>query len=298
MSKPAIGFIGIGLMGAAMCNRLLDKGYSLTIVANRSRDRIDQLNGRGATEVGSAREVAAASDIIMFCADTSASVESRMYGEDGVIAGVKSGAIVIDFGTSLPASTKEIGSALAHAGATYLDAPLGRTPSHALEGLLNIMCSGDEAAFKEVEPVLNDLGENVFHLGELGTGHTIKLINNFFSLTMANALAEAFAMCDHTGVERKKLYDVMASGPLHSGFMDFIKAYALEGDREKLAFSVANARKDIGYYAAMAESLGLESLMVNGPRQALGMAKAKGRGDTYVPEQVDFFVQLFAEPKK
>ena len=77
-----------------------------------------------------------------------------------------------------------------------LDAPLGRTPSHGREGKLNIMGSGDKPAFDNVRPVLDDLGENVFHLGDLGTGHTIKLINNFFAQCVANGMAEAFAMKD------------------------------------------------------------------------------------------------------
>lgn len=293
MSKPTIGFIGLGLMGSAMCNRLLDLGYELNVIANRSRANVDKLVQRGARELPTARDLAAASEVVMLCVDTSASVESRIYGEDGVLAGVRKDAIVIDFGTSLPASTKAIGERLSKAGATYLDAPLGRTPSHALEGKLNIMCSGDQPAYDRVEAVLKDIGENVFHLGELGTGHTVKLINNFFAQTVANGMAEAFAMADRTGVDRQKVYDVMAAGPLHSGMMDFVKAYAIDGDPTMLAFSVKNARKDIGYYAAMAENLGVESLMITGARQALGLAIAEGRGETMVPEQVDFFSKLF-----
>ena len=155
MTKPAIGFIGIGLMGAAMCSRLLDKGYDLTVITNRSRERIHRLIARGASEASSAKELAAASDIVMLCVDTSVAVEGRMHGEDGVIAGLKEGATVIDFGTSLPASTLKLGEAVSAAGGSYLDAPLGRTPQHALDGLLNIMCSGDEATYNKVEPVLN-----------------------------------------------------------------------------------------------------------------------------------------------
>lgn len=293
MSKPKIGFIGIGLMGAAMCNRLLDQGYELTIVANRSRERVDALVGRGAGEVKSAREVAEASDVVMLCVDTSVSVESRMYGPEGVIAGLTAGKIVIDFGTSLPASTKTIGAAVAEAGATYLDCPIGRTPSHALEGKLNLMCSGDAAAYARVEAVLNDLGENVFHLGALGTGHTIKLINNFFAQAVANGMSEAFAMADKAGVDRQKVYDVMAAGPLHSGMMDFVKAYAIDNDPNKLAFSIRNARKDVGYYTDMAESLGVESIMAAGAKKALDLSIEAGRGDEFVPLQVDFFVDHF-----
>ena len=88
----------------------------------------------------------------------------------------------------------------------------------------------------KVRPVLNVLGENVFHLGTLGSGHTIKLINNFFGMTVANAMAEAFAMADVAGISREDLYDVMAAGPLRSGMMVFVKAYGVDGDSNKLAF--------------------------------------------------------------
>ena len=181
MTKPKIGFIGLGLMGAAIVSRLQDLQYSVTVCANKSRPKIDAAVARGAIEVMTARNVAEQSDIIMLCMDTSASVEARVRGSDGLISGLKPQAVVIDFGTSLPNSTRTLGSEVTASGGFYLDAPLGRTPTHALEGKLNIMASGDKLAFDAVFDVLQDLGENVFHLGALGSGHTIKLINNFFT---------------------------------------------------------------------------------------------------------------------
>ncbi len=293
MAKPAIGFIGLGLMGAAMVGRLQDLGYGLTVLAHRSREAVEKAVARGAVEVGTARDVARASDIVMLCMGTSEQVESRMRGPDGVIAGLRDGAVVIDFGTSLPDSTRALGKEMTAAGGTYLDAPLGRTPSHAAEGKLNIMGAGDKAAFDKVRPVLDDLGENVFHLGDLGAGHTIKLINNFFAMTTANAMAEAFAMADRMGVPRQNVYDVMAAGPLRSGMMDFVKAYAIDGDPMQLAFSVKNGAKDVGYYAKMAEDAGVDSIMSACARRALTEAVEAGRGETLVPEQVDFFSRKF-----
>lgn len=295
MTKPAIGFIGLGSMGSAMVERLQSVGYSLTVVANRSRTNVEAAVARGAAEVETARDVAAASDIVMVCVDTSMSVEARMLGDDGVIAGLRQNAVVIDFGTSLPGSTKRLGEAVTAAGGTMLDAPLGRTPNHARDGLLNIMGSGDKAAFDRVKPVLDDLGENVFHLGPLGSGHTIKLINNFFAMTTATAMSEAFSMAEKAGVSRRELYDVMSAGPLHSGMMDFVKAYALDGDPDQLAFSVRNARKDIGYYNQMADALGVPTIVSTGARQALGVAAATGYADHTVPQMVDFFARLFGD---
>jgi len=288
-----IGFIGLGLMGDAMVQCLQKNGHALTVVANTSRANVEAAVARGATEVGTAREVAAASDIVMLCMGTSAQVESRMHGDDGVIAGLRPGAVVIDFGTSLPASTRALGEAVAAAGGTYLDGPLGRTPAHALDGNLNIMCSGDKAAFEKIKPVLDDLGENVFHLGALGSGHTIKLINNFMGMTVANAMAEAFAMADVQGVDRKALYDVMSAGPLHSGMMDFVKGYGVDGDPAQLAFAIKNAAKDVGYYAQMAKDADVATIMSRSTLEALETARDDGRGDDMVSQMVDFYADRF-----
>ncbi len=293
MSKPAIGFIGLGLMGSAMVERLQALDYPLTVLGNVSRPNIDAAVARGAVEAANARALAEASDIVMLCLDTSQNVEARTEGPEGVIAGLKPGAIVIDFGTSLPSSTRALGDKVADAGATMLDAPLGRTPMHAKDGLLNIMCAGDQNAFDRVKPVLEDLGENVFHLGPLGSGHTIKLINNFFGMTTANAMAEAFAMADKAGVSRQALYDVMSAGPLHSGMMDFVTAYAIDGNPRMLEFTIRNAAKDVGYYGRMAEDAGAMSIMSKCAETALTEALDEGHGDKLVAHMVDVFSARF-----
>ena len=287
-----IGFIGLGLMGNAMVSRLLDKGYDLTVLANRSRANVEAAVARGATEVTTPKALAEASDIVMLCVDTSQSVEARMRGVDGIIAGVKAGTTVIDFGTSLPASTRVLAEEVAKAGGAYLDAPLGRTPQHAFDGLLNIMCAGDKTAFDRVEPVLKDLGENVFHLGASGAGHTIKLLNNFFGMTVANAMAEVMAIADQAGVDRKQAHEVMAAGPLHSMMMDLVAAYGVDGDSSKLAFSIQNAAKDLGYYRQMVRDAGAESVMAVPAAEAMADA-SNTMGDRMVSEMVDYYTKRF-----
>lgn len=295
MTKPSIGFLGLGLMGSAMVECLQANDYSVTVLANKNRTHVDAAISRGATEAKSAKEVAESSEIIMLCMDTSASVEGRMYGMDGIISGLNPGAVVIDFGTSLPGSTRRIGADVDKAGGAYLDAPLGRTPAHAQRGELNIMCAGNMDAYNKVKPVLEDLGENVFHLGALGSGHTVKLINNFFGMTVATAMSEAFAMADVAGVDRQQVYDVMSAGPLHSGMMDFVKANAVDGDPSMLAFAIKNARKDVGYYASMADEAGVPSLISPGTKQALSLAVSAGYGDQMVSEMVDYLAKLYSE---
>lgn len=292
-----IGFIGLGLMGRAMVECLQQAGFELTVLGNRDRTGVEEALARGGSEAASAKALTEAADIVMICVGTSDQVEQRIYGDEGVLAGAKAGQVVIDFGTSLPASTLKIGADLAEKGANYLDAPLGRTPAHAKEGLLNIMCAGDEVAYAKVKSVLDVLGENVFHLGKLGNGHTIKLLNNYYAMTSANAMAEAFAMADAAGIERDALFNVLAAGPNRSGMMEFIRNYAVEGKID-LAFSAANARKDIGYYRQMADDLGKHSRMSASTYALLSEVCESGNGNMMVPAIVDWFSEhLDSEPK-
>ena len=293
MSKPTIGFIGLGLMGGAMVGRLQDQGYDLTVLGNRDRTYLDKAIARGATEAANAKEVAEASDIVMLCMGTSEHVEGRMRGDDGVIAGLRDGATVIDFGTSLPGSSRVLAEEVAAAGGAFLDAPLGRTPAHAVDGLLNIMASGDKGAFDKVEPVLKDVGENIFHLGAVGSGNTVKLINNFFGMTLANAMSEAFAMADVAKVDRAQLYEVMAAGPLRSVMMDLVKAYGVDDNAAALGFAIKNAAKDVGYYDRMATDAGVESIMVKGALGAMNEACENGKGDEMVSQMIDFYAGKF-----
>ena len=290
MSKPVIGFIGLGLMGGNMAENLQNKGYEL-IVMDLSKDAVAACVARGAKIASTAKELASGADIVMLCLTTSAVVEKIVYADDGILAGIKEGAVLVDFGTSIPSSTKKIGADLAAKGAGMIDAPLGRTPAHAKDGLLNIMASGDMATFNKVKPVLEDQGENVFHLGDLGAGHTTKLINNFMGMTTVCAMSQAFAVAELAGVDRQQLFDIMSTGPSNSPFMHFCKNYAVDNVSD-LGFSIANANKDLGYFLQMVEDLGTQSKIAEGSSANLQAAFDAGMGQGNVPEIFDYFKKL------
>ncbi|EAW26083.1 putative tartronate semialdehyde reductase (TSAR) [Alteromonadales bacterium TW-7] len=290
MSKPVIGFIGLGLMGGNMAENLQNKGYEL-IVMDLSKDAVAACVARGAKTASTAKELASGADIVMLCLTTSAVVEKIVYADDGILAGIKEGAVLVDFGTSIPSSTKKIGADLAAKGAGMIDAPLGRTPAHAKDGLLNIMASGDIATFNKVKPVLEDQGENVFHLGDLGAGHTTKLINNFMGMTTVCAMSQAFAVAELAGVDRQQLFDIMSTGPSNSPFMHFCKNYAVDNVSD-LGFSIANANKDLGYFLQMVEDLGTQSKIAEGSSANLQAAFDAGMGQGNVPEIFDYFKKL------
>ena len=262
MSKPTIGFIGLGLMGGSMVENLQNKGFK-PIVMDLNEEAVAAVVARGGKAAKSGAELAAASDIIMLCLTTSEVVEKLVYAESGILEGIKPGAVLIDFGTSIPASTRKIGADLADKGAGMIDAPLGRTPAHAKEGLLNIMAAGDKATFDKVKEILELQGENVFYLGALGAGHTTKLINNFMGMTSVCAMSQAFAVADLAGVDREQLWDIMSTGPSSSPFMQFCKNYAVDGVSD-LGFSIANANKDLGYFVQMVSDLNTKAQIAEG----------------------------------
>lgn len=290
MTKPVIGFIGLGLMGGNMAECLQNNGFDL-VVMGRNKQAVAATVVRGAVEVSTPKELAQASDIVMLCVTTSEVVEGLVYGDNGILAGIKEGAVVIDYGTSIPASTQKIGADLAAKGAGMIDAPLGRTPAHAKDGLLNIMAAGDMETYEKVKPVLDVQGENVFHLGALGAGHVTKLINNFMGMTTAVTMSQAFAVAQRAGVDRQQLFDIMSAGPSNSPFMQFCKNYAVDGV-SNLGFSIANATKDIGYFVQMADDLGTRAQIAEGTSANLQAALDAGLGDGNVPEIFDYFVKL------
>ena len=290
MTKPTIGFIGLGLMGSNMVENLQKKGFE-PIVMDLNKDAVAAVVARGATQASSVAELAAACDIVMLCLTTSNVVEKLVYADDGILAGIKEGAVLVDFGTSIPASTRKIGADLANKGAGMVDAALGRTPAHAKDGLLNIMASGDQETFDKVKPILEMQGENVFYLGALGAGHTTKLINNFIGMTTVTAMSQAFAVAERAGVDRQQLFDIMSTGPSNSPFMHFCKNYAVDGVSD-LGFSINNANKDLGYFLEMVKDLGTSAKIAEGTSAHLQAAVDAGMGNGNVPEIFDYFLKL------
>ena len=288
MSTPTIGFIGLGLMGANIAECLQNNGFDL-VVMGRNKGAVSKTVARGAVEVATPKELAEVSDIVMLCVTTSEVVESLVFGKNGIMAGIKEGATLIDFGTSIPASTRKIGAALADKSAGMLDAPLGRTPAHAKDGLLNIMAAGDMQTYKQMKPILDVLGENVFYLGALGSGHVTKLVNNFMGMTTVVTMSQAFAVADRAGVDRQQLFDIMSAGPSNSPFMQFAKKYAVDGVSD-LGFSIANASKDVDYFLTMIEEMGTRAEIAEGTSANLKAALDAGIGDGNVPEIFDLFL--------
>ena len=287
MTRPKIGFVGIGLMGHGIAKNLFAKGYPLALKLHRNRDSAQDLLAAGATEAVSHAALARESDIVIVCVTGAPEVEAVVFGADGLASGAKAGLVIVDTSTSEPATTARIRDALAPKGVRFVDAPLARTPVEAEQGRLNIIVGADDATFGELKPVFAAFCENIFHAGPAGHGIMLKLINNFLAQAICAASAEACAAAAKSGLSIRKLHDVISAGAVNSGLFQMVVGRMLEGDLAGLKFTLSNAAKDLRYYTHFTESMMIPSVIGEAVHQSLVTANALGLGDRFVPSLIE-----------
>ena len=288
MTKPVIGFIGVGLMGAGMAKNILTKGYPLMIMGHTNREPVERLKKLGATEATSPKELASKVDVLHLCVTGSPQVEAIMNGPDGIFASGKKGLIVIDCSTSNPVSTMALAeSAQAH-GMTLIDAPLGRTPAEAEAGTLDTMVGADQATFDKVKPILDCWAGNVVHLGPVGLGHKMKLINNFIAMGYAALYSEAIGIARKAGLSKEQFHAVVGSSRMRNGFYDTFMKWTMEGDENAHRFTISNAHKDMRYLSSLANEVGALHPIQAMVKNSFAGLEAAGQAQRYVPMLADF----------
>lgn len=281
--REKIGFIGIGFMGHGMARNIVDKGYPLTFLGRRNRPPAEDLARRGGREVASPAEVAANSSIVFLCVTGSREVEAIVRGPDGLAGALKRGSVVVDCSTSDPVSTTALASELAALGVGFADAPLSRTPKEAWEGRLDTMVGASDEVFARLKPVLETWAEKIVHIGAIGDGHRMKLLNNFVSLGYAAIYSEALALAGKVGISPQRFDAVISGGRMDCPFYQTFRRWTLEGDREAHKFTIANAFKDLKYLESMADAAGLVNPVGNAVKNSFAVAHAAGGDTDYVP---------------
>jgi 3-hydroxyisobutyrate dehydrogenase-like beta-hydroxyacid dehydrogenase len=288
MSKPVIGFIGVGLMGHGMAKNIVEKGYELNVVAHRNREPVDDLVRRGATERANVGELSKMCDIIHICVTGSPQVEAIMRGPDGLLAHAKAGLIVIDCSTADPVSTLALNDEATAKGVRFADAPLSRTPKEAEAGTLDTMVGADDDVMETIRPVLECWAGKITHLGAVGLGHKMKLINNFVAMGYAALFAEALAISRRAGLTAEQFDAVIGGGRMSSGFYETFMRWTLLRDPDAHRFTIANAHKDMRYLSNMAVSVGAVNPMQSAVRNSMAAMDRAGQGEKYVPMLADF----------
>jgi 3-hydroxyisobutyrate dehydrogenase-like beta-hydroxyacid dehydrogenase len=282
-----IGFVGVGMMGHGMVKNLLARGFEVTLVAHKNRKPIEDLVASGAREVSTARQVAERADVVILCVTGAPQVEQVVYGKDGLLEAFRQGMILLDCSTSEPSMCERVARDLAARQASYVDAPLARSPAEAEAGKLNTMVGADDEIFTQVRPVLEAFCENIFHMGGVGSGARTKLIYNLITMGHAALLSEALCACAATGVDLGRFAKVVGAGGANSGIFQLIVPKILESDDYSgLKFSLVNAAKDLRYYNRMTAEVPLSGNMGPAVLNSLVQAINTGFRDGLVGEMV------------
>lgn len=285
-----IGMVGIGLMGHGIASNIVKRDYELAVFEHPGNQPLDDLKAAGAKGFTSLKELAARSEVVILVLTGSPQVEAVLTGTDGILSGLRTGSIVIDCSTAIPSSSVRMARAVAAAGSRFLDSPMTRTPKEAAEGRLNLLVGGEAALLEECRPLLQCFAENITHVGPIGAGHSMKLLHNYVSLGMVTLLAEAAACAQRNGVASEAFVEVLAKGGGGGIALERIKPYLLARDPSGLRFSVANARKDLDYYNAMAADAGTPKEIAAAVLSTLEAA-LKRSPDALVPELVSLLGQ-------
>ena len=287
-----VGLIGLGLMGRGAAKNILAKGFPLAVLGHRNRAPVGELLAQGATEAGSAAELARSSDVVILFVPGSPQVEEQVFGANGLLAGMHEGLVVIDCTTADPESTLKVAQAVSERGGRFMDAPVNRGPKEAEEGRLVVMAGADERLLAEMRPILSTFAEAIFHLGPVGAGHKAKLIHNFLCLGNAAVIAEGITTAAKVGVDLHRFAEFAMLSGAASRMFERLIPYVLEGDDKWQQFAIRNAQKDLRYYTHMTESAPTTAFVAEAAHQMLILAANMGRGDEYVPHLFDVLEEI------
>lgn len=272
-----IAFLGLGVMGGAMASRLVDANESIS-VWNRHRERAEPLAARGARVAATPRDAVDGADIVIAMVADDAASRSIWLGEDGALAGVRRGAILIESSTLTPAWIQELAKAATAAGGFLLDAPVTGSKPQAAAGQLLFLVGGNKAAFERARPLFAKMGRDAIYLGPSGSGATLKLINNVTCGVQLVAIAEALAMIEKSGLDRDVALRVLTEGAPGSPLVKTVLPRMTSQDYT-VNFALALLRKDVSYAIETAQHLGVTLETATAARKSLDHAIAAGHGD-------------------
>ncbi len=216
-----VGFIGLGIMGRAMCRNVLKAGYEVVAYDPAAQASLDEVVSCGAGRGASNADVAAKSDVVILMVPNSPNVRDAVFGRDGVADGAKPGLDIIDMSSIAPLASKSIAERCEKAGIHMMDAPVSGGEPKAIDGTLSIMCGGPKELFDKYKEVLDVLGSSVVHCGDVnGAGNTVKLANQIIVALNIAACAEAFELAVMAGVDPQKVYEAIRGGLAGSTVMD------------------------------------------------------------------------------
>ncbi|MGI6004630.1 MAG: 2-hydroxy-3-oxopropionate reductase [Christensenellales bacterium] len=277
MTKPTIGFIGLGIMGKPMSKNLLKAGYPLKVF-DLNRDAVEEVAAAGASAAQSVAEAAKDVDILITMLPNSPQVEQVVLDQDdAVITAVKPGAIVVDMSSIAPLVSKKVGEALAEKGVIFFDAPVSGGEPKAIDGSLSIMIGGPQKHFEKIEPVMLTMGASAVLVGDVGSGNTTKLANQIIVACNIAALSEALILAQEAGVDGQKVFEAIRGGLAGSTVME-AKAPMMLSDNFKPGFRIDLHVKDLNNVVETASAIDAPIDLTNVVLEMMKKLQQDGKG--------------------
>jgi 2-hydroxy-3-oxopropionate reductase len=277
MSKPIIGFIGLGIMGKPMARNLLKAGYPL-VVHNRSRPAVEELSKEGARAATTSKEVAERSEVIITMLPDSPDVEVVYTSEEGIFAGAKPGMLPIDMSSISPIIARKLGAEAKKLGCDMLDAPVSGGEAGAISATLSIMIGGEAAAVERAMPIFESLGKNIVHVGDTGAGQITKAANQMIVGTTIAIVSEALVLARKAGVDPAKVRQALLGGFAQSKILEAHGQKMLEHNF-KPGFRIRLHDKDMKIALEAGFEYGVPLMVTGQVAQMISAMKAMGNGD-------------------
>lgn len=273
----SIGFIGLGTMGAPMASNLLRAGYPVTVY-NRTASKAAPLTELGATVAASPQEAAAGADVVITMVSNDDSIIEVYEGDNGVLAGIRSGTTVIDCSTISPALVQRLAKQIAALGSSFLDAPVTGSSPAAIDGTLVFMVGGSAETLAQVMDLFDTMGKKVLHMGDNGSGAVAKLAHNTIVGINNLALAEGFAIAAKSGLPADRFLELVQLGSAGSKAAELKGRKIIEHDFTN-QFSLALMLKDLKLASSLTDGSGIPAPMLNLAKSLFQAGQTQGFGD-------------------
>ncbi len=290
-SLPKLGYIGIGAMGYGIVLNLRKAGYPVTFAPSRNRSRAESLINKGAREAADIPSLASECEILFLTVPDSMAVESILMGETGIAPHLRKGQMVVDMSTSHPASTRNIHTHLAEMGINFLDAPLTGSRPQSEAGTLTVLCGGTHESFHRLQPIFAAFSNKAIHVGPVGSGHTLKLINNFLGLSNLAAISEIIPFVEKSGIPLETFYDAVSISGGDSKALQNLMPKILKNNFN-INFHLELGRKDLFYLNQIVGSEGVPCPIASTALSVFTMAVAAGLGKRDYTELYRFWKEI------
>lgn len=273
-----VGFVGLGAMGLPMAKRVVGGGFQTFTTFHRNREPADTLASMGACVVDTPALVARAADVIITIVPADAELKETVLGANGLLEGFSPGKILIDMTTATAMSLQEIGRTLATVGGRILDAPVSGGTAGAARGTLTIMVGGDPSLLEECRPLLETMGNRIVHVGPIGQGKVVKMINQMMAAVHLITIGEAFTLGIRCGADPATLYEVIKDSSGYSKMMDLrLPGFLLAGSFEP-GFKLDLMKKDVNIALDSGRGRGVPLLLASTVAQIFSAASTAGKG--------------------